>query len=92
MDILLDTDKGKINVELNGQKTNYTNARNFFYVFNVYIRNTQVGDDYPEDIDVIQINLSYGLCLEGELFEEYYVMNNKRERFIKNLIIYEQDN
>ncbi len=89
MDILLDTDKGKINVELNAQKMHYTNARNFSYVCNVYIRNTLVGNDYSEDIDVIQINLSYGLDAKESLFEEYYVMNKKGKRFIRNLIIYE---
>ena len=89
MDILLDTDKGKINVELNAQKTHYTNARNFSYVCNVYIRNTLVGEDYLEDIDVIQINLSYGLDASEEIYEEYHVMNKKGEKFISNLIIYE---
>lgn len=89
MDILLDTDKGKINVELNAQKTNYTNARNFSYVCGIYIRNTLVGDDYSEDVDIIQINLSYGLSLNDSLYEKYQMKNEDGKLFIKNLIIYE---
>lgn len=90
LDILLDTDEGKINVELNASKNKYTNARNFSYICNIYIRNTLVGDNYSEEIDVIQINLTFGLGRESEeIFEEYYVMNKKGKMYIKNLTIYE---
>ncbi len=89
MDILLDTDKGKINVELNTRKSPYTNSRNFSYICNVYIRNTLVGQDYGENIDVIQINLSFGLGIDGNVYEEYLVMNRRGKRYIKNLKIYE---
>ena len=89
MDILLDTDKGKINVELNARKNPYTNSRNFSYICNVYIRNTLVGQDYGENIDVIQINLSFGLGINGNVCEEYLVMNKRGKRYIKNLKIYE---
>ncbi len=91
LDILLDTDKGKINVELNAKKDKYINARNFSYICNVYIRNTLVGDDYTEDVDIIQINLTFGLGKESkEIFEEYVVMSKHSQKmYIKNLTIYE---
>ena len=91
LDVLLDTDKGKINVELNAVKNKYTNARNFSYICNVYIRNTLVGDNYSEEVDVIQINLTFGLGKkQKEVFEEYVVMSKQSQKmYIKNLTIYE---
>ncbi len=100
VDVLLDTDQGKINIELNAQKQTFTNARNFSYISSIYIRNTLVGNDYSEDINIIQINLTFGLGeknndTKDDVYSKYMVLKcakrNIQEKFIKNLIIYEFD-
>ena len=60
-DCLLTTDKGKIEIELNAESVDYVHPRNMAYICNVYATHTLVGEEYDEDTDIIQINLTYNL-------------------------------
>ena len=52
LDVLLDTDQGKINVEVNSNIHSYTKCRNTAYICNIYARSTLVGKEYSEDVRV----------------------------------------
>ena len=60
-DCLLTTEKGKIEIELNAESVDYVHPRNMGYICNVYATHTLVGEEYDEDTDIIQINLTYNL-------------------------------
>ena len=61
VDLLVVTDKGKIEVEVNTYYNDYVRVRNFSYITNIYNNQVTVGDKYSEDTNVIQINLNYGI-------------------------------
>ena len=88
VDALLDTDKGKIGIEVNTSKEDYVRPRNFAFITDVYSHYTQVGEKYNEKIDIIQINISYNLKY-NELMREFRVMDNNNNLFVKNFRIYE---
>ena len=65
-DINLDTDKGRMNIELNSFDKPYVNPRNYAYASAMYATGTLSGDEYNEDTDYNQINLTYGLMLNKD--------------------------
>ena len=90
LDVLLDTDRGKINIEVNARKKDYLHSRNMAYVCDMYSHYTLVGEEYTEDVQIIQINFTYGLGLEDkELVRKYYVQDENQKKFVKNLLILE---
>ena len=48
-----------------------------------------MGDTYNEDIDIIQVNLTWGLGRNNDEMKIYKIMNEKGELYVKNFIIYE---
>ena len=71
-DLFLDTDIGKIQVEINSYYSDYIPVRNTSYICNTYTSYTSRGDKYDPNINIIQINFSYGLK-KDKLFSKYYI-------------------
>ena len=87
-DLFLETNIGKIQVEVNAEDPNYLHSRNASFVFDTYSHEVKRGEEYTEDTLVIQINLSYSIKIE-ELVRIYKVRDEKGNEYIKNLIIYD---
>ena len=88
VDVLLTTNVGKIEVEVNACNKDYVRPRNMAYISDIYSHNTLVGESYDITTKIIQINLSYGLDDEKEL-RVYRVQDEENKLFVNNLIIYE---
>ena len=61
LDCLVETNVGKIEIEMNSFLKGYIRPRNFSYLCKTYSEHYEVTDDYSEDVDVIQINFTNGL-------------------------------
>ena len=92
-DCLLTTDKGKIEIELNAVNEDYVHPRNMAYICNVYATHTLVGEEYDEDTDIIQINLTYHLNKKGKYDNKnmriYKMQDDEGIEFVKNLRVVE---
>ena len=88
LDLNLDTNIGKINVEVNSTYKKITPSRNFSYLADLYSHNILVGKEYDINKKYIQINLSYGLNNNIEPIDIYKIMNTKGNTYIDNFIIY----
>ena len=88
VDLLVVTDKGKIEVEVNTYYNDYVRVRNFSYITNIYNNQVTVGDKYSEDTNVIQINLNYGIQ-DTKYKRIYKVRDEEGKEYIKNFYIYE---
>ena len=62
--------------------------RNTAYICNIYSTNALVGDSYNQDIDIIQINLTWGLDYE-ESKREFRISDKNGNVYVKNLLIME---
>ena len=62
--------------------------RNTAYICNIYSTNALVGDSYNQDIDIIQINLTWGLDYE-ESKREFRIIDKNGNVYVKNLLIIE---
>ena len=85
--LILATNK-KIEIEINASINEYVYVRNTAYICNVYSTNALVGDSYNQDIDIIQINLTWGLDYE-ESKREFRISDKNGNVYIKNLLIIE---
>ena len=90
LDILLHTDKGKIDIEMNACHKDYLHSRNMAYLCDTYSHYTLVGEEYTEDVQIIQINFTYGLGLKDrEIVRRYFIQDDKHQKFVKNFLIIE---
>lgn len=88
-DALLDTDIGKIEIEVNANKEEYVHPRNTAYICDLYSHSTLVSESYDEEIKYIQINLSYALNKEIKPISVYKLRKEEGKEFVKNLEIVE---
>ena len=88
LDLLLETNIGKIQVEVNTVNSSYVKPRNMSYLCDIYSHHTLVGQEYEQDTLIIQINLNYGQTDE-EYVREYRLRDGKGKEYIRNFIIYE---
>ena len=88
VDLLVVTNQGKIEVEVNTYYNDYVRVRNFSYITNIYNNQVTVGDKYSEDTNVIQINLNYGIS-DTKYKRIYKVRDEEGKEYIKNFYIYE---
>ncbi len=79
-DLFLDTDIGKIQVEINSYYSDY--------ICNTYTSYTSRGDKYDPNINIIQINFSYGLK-KDKLFSKYYIQDEDENKYVSNFLIIE---
>ena len=87
-DLFLDTDIGKIQVEINSYYSDYIPVRNTSYICNIYTSYTSRGDKYDPNINIIQINFSYGLK-KDKLFSRYYIQDEDGNKYVSNFLIIE---
>ena len=85
--LILATNK-KIEIEINASINEYVYIRNTAYICNIYSTNALVGDSYNQDIDIIQINLTWGLDYK-ESKREFRISDKNGNVYIKNLLIIE---
>ena len=88
LDLYLNTDIGKIQVEVNSTDKDYVKPRNMSYLCDIYSHHTLKGETYNEETMIIQINFSYGIDIE-EYIREYKIQDNKGNKYVKNFVIYE---
>ena len=89
LDILVETNAGRINIEMNATNKEYLHPRNFCYLSNIYNKNTSISEDYNEDTLTIQINFTYGIKDDNKILRIYKVQDDKQKCYIKNFEIYE---
>ena len=87
-DLFLDTDIGKIQVEINSYYSDYIPVRNTSYICNTYTSYTSRGYKYNPNINIIQINFSYGLK-KDKLFSKYYIQDEDGNKYVSNFLIIE---
>lgn len=87
-DLFLDTDIGKIQVEINSYYSDYIPVRNTSYICNTYTSYTLIGYKYNPNINIIQINFSYGLK-KDKLFSRYYIQDEDGNKYVSNFLIIE---
>ena len=73
---------------INASINEYVYIRNMAYICNIYSTNALVGDSYNQDIDIIQINLTWGLDYE-ESKREFRIIDKNGNVYVKNLLIME---
>ena len=88
VDALILTTNKKIEIEINASINEYVYIRNTAYICNIYSTNALVGDSYNQDIDIIQINLTWGLDYE-ESKREFRISDKNGNVYVKNLLIIE---
>ena len=89
LDILVETNVGRINIEMNATNKEYIHPRNFCYLSNIYNKNTSISEDYNEDTLTIQINFTYGIKDDNKILRIYKVQDDEQKCYIKNFEIYE---
>ena len=87
-DLNLKTDIGRIQVEVNASDLGYVRPRNMSYLCGIYSHHVLKGQNYREDVKIIQINFSYGLKDEKAL-RIYYIQDEDKKKYVGNFIIYE---
>ena len=87
-DLLVLTNEGKIEIEVNTHYEDYVRVRNFCYITNIYQNEITEGSKYSEEIKMIQINLNYGVK-DKEYKRIYKMRDEEGKEYIKNCIIYE---
>ena len=88
VDALILAANKKIEIEINASINEYVYIRNTAYICNVYSTNALVGDTCNQDIDIIQINLTWGLDYE-ESKREFRIIDKNGNVYVKNLLIIE---
>ena len=98
-DLRLSTDIGRIMIEVNANIYDYSRMRQFSYISNEYSHLILSGEDYDEDINVIQINFTYGMMKDFEekykyLYDDkdyriYEVVDEEDKKFVNNFKILE---
>lgn len=88
LDVLLKTNAGKLQIEVNACSRPYVRPRNMAYISDIYASHTLVGESYTEDTNIIQINFTYGLK-DDKKIRVYKVRDEEGKEFVRNLLIYE---
>ena len=88
LDLYLETNIGKIQVEVNTTNSKYVKPRNMSYLCDIYSHHTLIGQEYDQDTLIIQININYGEQDE-KYIREYRLRDESGKEYIKNFIIYE---
>jgi len=88
IDILLDLDGRKINIELNNNESTGIIERNIIFASKVHGRQLKKGDNTYSHIEqTIQINLNNFSCNKNSLVESYYLTNKNGEILSEKLRI-----
>ena len=89
LDAVLYTDQGIIGIEMNARYKGYLRVRNTAFAFDLYTHYTYRGKEYDDEMQIIQINYTYGLGKKYDEVEVYELQNKKGEQLLKNFRIIE---
>ena len=90
MDVLVKTDEGEANIEINSYSNNYLHRRNLAYICNRYANGLEVGMGYQEMKNFIQINLTSETEKTLPPYEKYVLRGDvSKQKYVNNLVIYE---
>ena len=89
LDALIETDIGKIGIEVNSNNRPYVHLRNMAYISDLYASYTLSGEKYTDKVDIIQINLSYELGINHKKLSIYKIMDDEENLYVNNFKIYE---
>lgn len=89
LDALIETDIGKIGIEVNSNNRPYVHLRNMAYICDLYASYTLSGEKYTDKVDIIQINLSYELGINHKKISIYKIMDEEENLYVNNFKIYE---
>ncbi len=90
LDVLIKTDNLFVNIEVNSHNYNGLSERNFSYIALVYASHIKVGEEYNNDLDFVQINLTVGLGTKMPEISISKVINKETLRIkVRNLEIYD---
>ena len=87
-DMFLDTNIGKIQVEVNADYDMSKKLRNTAFICDTYSHLTLKGEKYTDDILVIQINLSYE-NVKDKYINKIMIRDEDNDPFVRNFIIYD---
>ena len=66
----------------------YVRPRNISYLCDIYSHHVLKGQNYREDVKIIQINFSYGLK-DAKALRVYYMQDEEEKKYVENFVIYE---
>ena len=90
LDVLIKTDNLFVNIEVNSHNYNGLSERNFSYIALVYASHIKVGEEYNNDLDFIQINLTVGLGTNQPEISVSSIINKDTLKLkVRNLDIYD---
>ena len=90
LDVLIKTDDLFVNIEINSHNYNGLSERNFSYIALVYASHIKVGEEYNNDLDFVQINLTVGLGTSQPEISVNSVINKETLKLkVRNLDIYD---
>ena len=90
LDILIKADNLFINIEINSHNYEGLDERNFSYIALVYASHLKVGEEYNNDLDFVQINLTVGLGTKKPEISVSRVINKDTLKLkVRNLDIYD---
>ena len=90
MDVLVKTDEGEANIEINSYSNNYLHRRNLAYICNRYANGLEVGMGHQEMKNFIQINLTSETEKTLPPYEKYVLRGDiSKQKYVNNLVIYE---
>ena len=93
-DLHIKTEEENIQIEVNNYLREYTRSRNASYICSTYAKEVLKGEDYSEDMKIIQINLTYGLFSstkhkDKEISRIYTIQDGYGKKYVENFSIYE---
>ena len=90
LDVLIKTDNLFVNIEINSHNYNGLSERNFSYIALVYASHIKVGEEYNNNLDFVQINLTVGLGTNQPEISVSRVINKDTLKLkVRNLDIYD---
>ena len=88
IDLLVDIDGKKINIELNNNYYEGIRERNIVYICKVHGGQLKTSDNSYKNINnSVQINLNRNKCNEKKLIDSYYIMNENGKKLSEKLRI-----
>ena len=90
LDILIKADDLFVNIEINSHNYNGLSERNFSYIALVYASHIKVGEEYNNNLDFVQINLTVGLGTnQPEISVSRAINKDTLKLKVRNLDIYD---
>ena len=89
LDVIVRAKDRYLNIELNTKGDDLTRVRNLNFFTAFFSSRTNRNETYDEDIEYIQINLSYKIAKSKRAISTYTLKNEDNEEYVKNFKIME---